>query len=172
MIHPDMATLLVFLFTRCRGQPPQVLKKLLRQALPVSFNRITMDGDTSTNDTILLLASGRAGNAPITADVPRPRRMGAALNQVMGDLAQQVVADGEGATPVFKGGGEGRGLAPRGQEGRHAVALSPLVKTAMAGADVNWGRIMAALGRSGAASTLAGWRSPSGRTTWWPKRPG
>jgi len=149
MIHPDMATLLVFLFTDAAASP-KILKKLLRQALPVSFNRITVDGDTSTNDTILLLASGRAGNARLEAAGPAMTALGDALNQVMGELAWQVVADGEGARHAYRV--EITGAATRAEAKRAAltVALSPLVKTAMAGEDVNWGRIMAALGRAGA----------------------
>jgi glutamate N-acetyltransferase/amino-acid N-acetyltransferase len=149
MIHPDMATLLVFIFSDVAATP-KVLKTLLRQALPVSFNRITVDGDTSTNDTILLLASGRAGNAPIAAAGPAMTALGGALNQVMGELAWQVVADGEGARHVYKVVVKGAASPPEAKKAAMTVALSPLVKTAMAGEDVNWGRIMAALGRSGA----------------------
>jgi glutamate N-acetyltransferase/amino-acid N-acetyltransferase len=149
MIHPDMATLLVFIFTDAAATP-KVLKTLLRRALPVSFNRITVDGDTSTNDTVLFLAGGRAGNPMIAAEGPAMAALGEMLNQVMGDLASQVVADAEGARHLFRV--EVRGAATAGEARKAAltVALSPLVKTAMAGEDVNWGRIMAALGRSGA----------------------
>jgi len=149
MIHPDMATLLVFLFTDAAASP-KILTKLLRQALPVSFNRITVDGDTSTNDTILLLAGGRAGNAPINAPGPAMTALEEALNRVMGDLAWQVVADGEGARHVFRVVVKGAVSPLEAKKAAMTVALSPLVKTAMAGEDVNWGRIMAALGRSGA----------------------
>ncbi|MEW6386567.1 MAG: bifunctional glutamate N-acetyltransferase/amino-acid acetyltransferase ArgJ [Thermodesulfobacteriota bacterium] len=149
MIHPDLATLLVFVFTDA-AVSPEVLKSLLRQALPVSFNRITVDGDTSTNDTILFLASGQAGNPVIAAPGPEMAALGAVLNQVMGDLARQVVADGEGATRVFRVEVEAAASPKEALNAARTVALSPLVKTAMAGADVNWGRIMAALGRSGA----------------------
>jgi len=139
MIHPDLATLLVFIFTDAAATP-KVLKTLLKRALPVSFNRITVDGDTSTNDTVLLLAGGRAGN-PALGDM---------LNQVMGDLASQVVADAEGARHIFRVEVRGAAAAAEARKAAVTVALSPLVKTAMAGEDVNWGRIMAALGRSGA----------------------
>ncbi len=149
MIHPDMATLLVFIFSDIAATP-KVLKTLLRQALPVSFNRITVDGDTSTNDTILLLASGRAGNAPIDAASPAMTALGEALNQVMGELAWQVVADGEGARHAYKIVVKGAASPAEAKKAAMTVALSPLVKTAMAGEDVNWGRIMAALGRAGA----------------------
>ncbi|MCK9374731.1 MAG: bifunctional glutamate N-acetyltransferase/amino-acid acetyltransferase ArgJ [Syntrophobacterales bacterium] len=149
MIHPDMATLLVFVFTDAAATP-KVLKTLLRQALPVSFNRITVDGDTSTNDTILLLASGLAGNARIEAAGPAMTALGEALNQVLGELAWQVVADGEGARHAYKVLVQGAATPAGAKKAAMTVALSPLVKTAMAGEDVNWGRIMAALGRSGA----------------------
>jgi glutamate N-acetyltransferase / amino-acid N-acetyltransferase len=149
MIHPDMATLLVFVFTDAAATP-KVLKTLLRQALPVSFNRITVDGDTSTNDTILLLASGKAGNTVITGAGPGMAALGEALNQVMGELAWQVVADGEGARHAYKVLVQGAASPAEAKKAAMTVALSPLVKTAMAGEDVNWGRIMAALGRAGA----------------------
>jgi glutamate N-acetyltransferase / amino-acid N-acetyltransferase len=149
MIHPDMATLLVFLFTDAAATPP-VLKTLLLQALPLSFNRITVDGDTSTNDTILLLASGKAGN-PIVAAAGKPMvALGEAVNRVMHDLARQVVADGEGARHVYRIEVTGAASPGEAKKAAMTVALSPLVKTAMAGEDVNWGRIMAALGRAGA----------------------
>jgi glutamate N-acetyltransferase/amino-acid N-acetyltransferase len=149
MIHPDMATLLVFIFTDAAAAP-QVLKTLLRQALPHSFNRITVDGDTSTNDTILLLAGGRAGNAVITGAGAPMSALGAAVTQVMGELARQVVADGEGARHVYRIEVLGAASPAEAKNAAMTVALSPLVKTAMAGEDVNWGRIMAALGRAGA----------------------
>jgi glutamate N-acetyltransferase/amino-acid N-acetyltransferase len=149
MIHPDMATLLVFLFTDAAASP-KVLKTLLRQALPHSFNRITVDGDTSTNDTILLLAGGRAGNAVIKADGADTAALGEAVSRVMGELARQVVADGEGARHVYRVEVVGAATPAEAKKAAMTVALSPLVKTAMAGEDVNWGRIMAALGRAGA----------------------
>jgi len=150
MIHPDMATLLVFIFTDAAATP-QVLKTLLRQALPISFNRITVDGDTSTNDTILLLASGRAGNAVISEAGAMMSALGEAVNRVMHDLARQVVADGEGARHVYRIEVQGAATPAAAKKAAMTVALSPLVKTAMAGEDVNWGRIMAALGRAGAS---------------------
>jgi len=149
MMHPDLATLLVFIFTDAAATP-RVLKQLLRQALPVSFNRITVDGDTSTNDTILLLAGGRAENAVITEPGPEMAALGEGLLMVMGDLARQVVADGEGARHVYRVRVKGAATPAEALKAARTVALSPLVKTAMAGEDVNWGRIMAALGRSGA----------------------
>jgi glutamate N-acetyltransferase/amino-acid N-acetyltransferase len=149
MIHPDLATLLVFIFTDAAATA-RVLKTLLHQALPVNFNRITVDGDTSTNDTILFLAGGKAKNPVIAANGPAMTALGQALNQVMGELARQVVADGEGARHAYRVEVEGAATAAEAKKAAATVALSPLVKTAMAGEDVNWGRIMAALGRSGA----------------------
>jgi glutamate N-acetyltransferase/amino-acid N-acetyltransferase len=149
MIHPELATLLVFIFTDAAASP-KILKKLLRQSLTKNFNRITVDGDTSTNDTILLLASGLAGNAPIEAVGPAMTALGEALNQVMGELAWQVVADGEGARHVYRVEVQGAATPAEAKKAALTVATSPLVKTAMAGEDVNWGRIMAALGRAGA----------------------
>ena len=149
MIHPDLATLLVFVFTDAAASPG-VLKDLLRRALPLSFNRVTVDGDTSTNDCILWLASGKAGNPLITANGSGMAALGEGLNQVLGDLARQVVADGEGARHFFRVQVQGAATPKEAVKAARTVALSPLVKTAMAGEDVNWGRIMAALGRSGA----------------------
>jgi glutamate N-acetyltransferase/amino-acid N-acetyltransferase len=149
MIHPDLATLLVFLFTDAAAEP-RVLKELLRQALPLSFNRITVDGDTSTNDTILLLAGGRAGNPVISEAGPEMAALAEGVCLVMGDLARQVVADGEGARHVYRIEVTGAATPLEALKAARTVALSPLVKTAMAGEDVNWGRIMGALGRSGA----------------------
>jgi glutamate N-acetyltransferase/amino-acid N-acetyltransferase len=149
MIHPDMATLLVFLFTDAAASS-KVLKTLLRQALTKSFNRITVDGDTSTNDTILLLAGGQAGNPVITGAGAAMSALGEAVARVMGELAYQVVADAEGARHVYRVEVLGAATAAEAKKAALTVALSPLVKTAMAGEDVNWGRIMAALGRAGA----------------------
>jgi glutamate N-acetyltransferase / amino-acid N-acetyltransferase len=149
MIHPDMATLLVFIFTDAAASPG-ILKTLLRQALTTSFNRITVDGDTSTNDTILFLAGGKAGNTPIREAGADMAGLGEALNGVMGELARQVVADGEGALHVYRVEVWGAATPSEAKRAAMTVATSPLVKTAMAGEDVNWGRIMAALGRAGA----------------------
>jgi glutamate N-acetyltransferase/amino-acid N-acetyltransferase len=148
MIHPDMATLLSFVFTDA-AVSASVLQKLLKQAVEKSFNRLSIDGDTSTNDTVLLMASSRAGNDPVT-DLAGARPFAELLNQLLGNLARQIVADGEGVTRVYRVAVEGATSALEARKAAATVATSPLVKTAMAGADVNWGRIMAALGRSGA----------------------
>jgi len=148
MIHPDMATLLSFLVTDA-AVDAAVLKKLLQHAADQSFNRITIDGDTSTNDTVLMMASGRAGH-PLVTDVTAAAPFGQLLNRLLADLAQQLVADGEGASRVYRVVVKGAFSPKEARQAAATVATSPLVKTAMAGADVNWGRIMAALGRSGA----------------------
>ena len=148
MIHPDMATLLSFVFTDAAISAP-VLKKLLVQAVNRSFNRVSIDGDTSTNDTVLLLASGRAGHQPVI-DLDQAAPLGELLDRLLGELAQQIVADGEGASRVYRVVVQGAAAPLEARKAAVTVATSPLVKTAMAGADVNWGRIMAALGRSGA----------------------
>ncbi len=148
MIHPDMATLLSFLCTDAAISAP-VLHQLLKEAVDHSFNRVSIDGDTSTNDTALLLASGRAGH-PEVRDLAAAAPFAELLHQVLGDLARQIVADGEGVTRVYEIIIEGAASARQARQAAATVATSPLVKTAMAGADVNWGRIMAALGRSGA----------------------
>ena len=149
MIHPDMATLLAFVFTDA-AVASEMVKSFLKEAVDQSFNRISIDGDTSTNDTVLLLASGRAGNEP------RPGRGAASaafqdmLAGVMQDLARQVVADGEGVSRVYRLIVQGAATPAEAKKAAATLATSPLVKTAMTGADVNWGRLMAALGRSGA----------------------
>lgn len=149
MIHPDMATMLVFLLTDA-VVAPNTLKAALKQGLVTSFNRITVDGDTSTNDCVLVLANGIAGHSPIEQlQSPGGEILSTSLQTVMADLAAQVVRDGEGAAHVFKVIIEGAASAADAVKGARTVALSPLVKTAVAGNDANWGRIMAALGRAG-----------------------
>jgi glutamate N-acetyltransferase/amino-acid N-acetyltransferase len=148
MIHPDMATLLAFVCTDAAISAP-VLKQLLKLAVNRSFNRISIDGDTSTNDTLLLMASGMAGHPPVT-DLAAAAPFGKLLDRLLADLALQIVADGEGVSRVFRVVIEGAASPREARQAAATVATSPLVKTAMAGADVNWGRIMAALGRSGA----------------------
>ncbi len=149
MIAPDMATMLSFVFTDAAIAAP-VLQELLNQGCAASFNCITVDSDTSTSDTLMLFATGRAGNAEITAlDDPRLQDFRAALNALLVDLACQVVRDGEGAgkfiTITVSGADSHRAARVVGL----AIANSPLVKTAVAGADANWGRIVMAVGKSG-----------------------
>jgi glutamate N-acetyltransferase/amino-acid N-acetyltransferase len=149
MIAPDMATLLVFVCTDANIEA-KVLDHWVRAGADSSFNCITVDGDTSTNDSLIVLASGAAGNEPLTdIESSESRAFGAALASVLRDLAIQVVMDAEGATKLIEievSGAAGRESARRVA---FTVANSPLVKTAFFGQDANWGRIVAAAGRSG-----------------------
>ncbi|MCG8596574.1 MAG: bifunctional glutamate N-acetyltransferase/amino-acid acetyltransferase ArgJ [Kiloniellales bacterium] len=149
MIAPDMATMLGFVFTDA-AIPAPVLQRLLGAATEVSFNSITVDGDTSTSDTVLLCATGKAGSPP-PADPDDPALAGfaAALEDLMVELAQLIVRDGEGAqkfVTIRVSGAESRAAARRIGL---AIGNSPLVKTAVAGADANWGRIVMAVGKAG-----------------------
>ncbi len=149
MIAPDMATMLAFLFTDA-AIPPGVLKSLLRRANAGSFNAITVDSDTSTSDAVLLFATAGAENGPVEkASDPRLGGFKAALAGVMRDLAQQVVRDGEGATKFVTVSVTGAENAASARRIALAIANSPLVKTAIAGEDANWGRIVMAVGKSG-----------------------
>lgn len=146
MIHPDMATLLG-LITTDAAVPADTLADLLREAADLSFNAISIDGDTSTNDTILLLANGASG-VPVDDDETRGM-FGAALNDVCRALAMMVVRDGEGVTRVVAIRVSGAASSENARQVANTIATSPLVKTAFAGGDPNWGRIMMAAGRSG-----------------------
>jgi glutamate N-acetyltransferase/amino-acid N-acetyltransferase len=152
MIHPQLAaaphaTMLVYICTDAAAEPG-LLQRLLNAAVETSFNRISIDGDTSTNDTVLLLASGGSGakltdaSASVFAD---------ALTHVCVSLAKQIVADGEGATHLVELNIRGAASDADALRVAKAIAHSPLVKTAWAGNDPNWGRLMAATGYSGAA---------------------
>ncbi|HWG19926.1 MAG TPA: bifunctional glutamate N-acetyltransferase/amino-acid acetyltransferase ArgJ [Terracidiphilus sp.] len=148
MIHPQLvphATMLVYVLTDADVEPP-VLQEYLNHAIELSFNRISVDGDTSTNDTVLLLASGASG-ATIGGD---HTEFAKALTQVCTSLAKQVVADGEGITHVVELRIDGAACDADALKVAKAIAHSPLVKTAWAGCDPNWGRLMAAIGYSGA----------------------
>ncbi len=150
MIHPQLATMLVYLFTDV-GASPSELQSLLREACDQSLNCMSIDGDTSTNDTVLLLASGASG-ARVGArakDVRVRKKFSAALTAVCQSLAEQIVSDGEGVQHVIRLFVEqARGREEALQVAR-TIAHSMLVKTAWAGADPNWGRILAAVGRCG-----------------------
>ncbi|MCG8692588.1 MAG: bifunctional glutamate N-acetyltransferase/amino-acid acetyltransferase ArgJ [Minwuiales bacterium] len=150
MIAPDMATMLAFFFTDAK-LPAAVLRDLLKPANEKSFNSITVDGDTSTSDTVLLFATGkgpRHGKVDAAND-PRLKAFRAALLDCMTDLAQQIVRDGEGAGKFISITVTGAASAPAARRIGLTVANSPLVKTAIAGADANWGRIVMAVGRAG-----------------------
>lgn len=149
MIAPDMATMLGFVFTDA-AVPPAVLRALVTEAVDRSFNCSTVDGDTSTSDTILVCATGAAGNGP--ADAAGDRRLAAfraGLTDLMADLAKQVVADGEGAEKFITIEVTGATSKRAARRIGLAIANSPLVKTAIAGEDANWGRIVMAVGKSG-----------------------
>jgi glutamate N-acetyltransferase/amino-acid N-acetyltransferase len=148
MIHPQLvphATMLVYVLTDAAIEPT-VLDAYLREAVDVSFNRISVDGDTSTNDTVLLLASGASG----VAVGPKHSGFGKALTSICTALARQIVADGEGVKHVVELHIEGAASDADALRVAKAIAHSPLVKTAWAGSDPNWGRLAAAIGYSGA----------------------
>ena len=149
MIHPDMATMLAFVFTDAAVSAP-VLQTLLGRAVEASFNSITVDGDTSTNDTVLAFASGRCG-APLLddPDAPRAAPFAEALYTLCQSLAQAIVRDGEGASKMLHVVVEGARNREEAKQVASAVAKSPLVKTACAGSDPNWGRVLAAVGYAG-----------------------
>ncbi|MDW7643745.1 MAG: bifunctional glutamate N-acetyltransferase/amino-acid acetyltransferase ArgJ [Desulfuromonadales bacterium] len=149
MIHPNMATMLGFVMTDAEVEPA-FLKDALRQAVADSFNSITVDGDTSTNDMVLILANGLAGNAPIQEGTEAGAAFLQALKTVLLDLAKMIVRDGEGATKVVRIHVQGALNAVEAKTVARSIATSSLVKTAFFGADANWGRIIAAAGYSGA----------------------
>jgi glutamate N-acetyltransferase/amino-acid N-acetyltransferase len=149
MIHPQMATTLTFLTTDA-AVTPSVLQAALRRAADQSFNRITVDGDRSTNDTILLLANGEAGASEIGGPGEALEAFQAALDAVTLWLAKDVARDGEGATKLIDVTIRGAESDDDAHRAAKAVANSPLVKTALYGRSPNWGRILAAVGYSGA----------------------
>ncbi len=175
MIAPDMATMLVYIFTDATIAPAALQKIVSRQVVD-TFNAITVDSDTSTSDALIVAATGKSKAAPI-GDLRGKvaKTFEEAMRSVMMDLAHQVVRDGEGATKFVEVRVEGAADAADARRAAMAIANSPLVKTAIAGEDPNWGRIVMAVGKSGAKAdrdtmsirfgdlTLAenGWRSPS-----------
>ena len=148
MIHPNMATMLGFV---CTDAPvgPEALHSALSRAVEKSFNRITVDGDTSTNDCVLCLAGGAAGGEPIAPDTLEWAQLADLLEQVCVSLAKQIVADGEGATKLVTLTVEGLETEADAVTIARQVATSSLVKTALFGCDPNWGRILAAAGQTG-----------------------
>lgn len=152
MIHPDMATLLAVVTTDA-NVPSAALQPLLQRVADATFNCVTVDGDTSTNDTVLLLANGAAGGPPLT-EGPALDAFESAVLTVCDSLAEQVVADAEGSERYFRVGIAGAVDDAQARRAALVVAESPLVKSAVHGGDPNWGRIVAALGRSGASFTL------------------
>lgn len=149
MIEPNMATMLGFITTDANIDSEQ-LQKALSTITDLTFNAITVDGDTSTNDTVLVMANGLAGNTPLTPEHPDWDNFFGALKAVAEDLAKSIARDGEGATKLIEVEVDG---AISDEEARiiaKSVVGSPLVKTAVFGCDANWGRIIAAVGYSGA----------------------
>ncbi len=150
MIHPNMATMLSVIATDV-AISGELLARALRHAVEASFNRITVDGDTSTNDTVVVLANGKVGHPPIlSADDPRFPLFVDVLTQVSRTLAQMIVRDGEGATKFVTIRVRGAVSQEDALRAAKAVANSPLCKTAFYGGDANWGRVLAAVGYSGA----------------------
>ncbi len=149
MIHPHMATMLSYITTDAAVQPA-ALQKMLRAAIDVSFNRITVDGDTSTNDSVIALASGLSG-AAIRPGTPDAKKFQQGLTEACQALAKMIVKDGEGASKIARIEVRGARSASDAERVARAVANSPLVKTALCGSDPNWGRIVCAAGYSGAA---------------------
>jgi glutamate N-acetyltransferase/amino-acid N-acetyltransferase len=147
MIAPDMATMLVYIFTDAKIRPA-ILQRMLSRNVDATFNSITVDSDTSTSDTVLLAATGQAAAAEVKGAVSKAFET--ALHGVMRDLALQVVRDGEGATKLVEVRITGAKTGEDATKVAFSIANSPLVKTAIAGQDPNWGRIVAAIGKSGA----------------------
>ena len=149
MIEPNMATMLGFITTDAAIHP-KALDQALREAVEVSFNRVVVDGDRSTNDTVILMASGAAGNQMLTPYHPQWQYFVDALTTVCLELGKKTVLDGEGATKFVTVRVKGARTAEDAQMAARAVSKSPLVKTSWFGLDPNWGRVIAAVGYSGA----------------------
>ncbi len=149
MIRPDMATMLAFLITDA-AVDGEVLQEVLQESVDASFNRVTVDGDTSTNDMVLILANGSSGSSTIDRNHPDYPTFKEAMQWVCTELAKDLARDGEGATKFLNVVVEGAATPEDARKAAFTVAESMLVKTALFGEDPNWGRVMAALGRSGA----------------------
>ena len=149
MIHPNMATMLVFITTDC-AIAPDLLQKALSGDIANTFNMISIDGDTSTNDMVTVLANGLAGNAPITAEGEAFNTFMKALNTVTISLCRKIAGDGEGATKLLECKVSGAADLATAKTVAKSVICSSLLKAAMFGADANWGRVLCAIGYSGA----------------------
>ena len=150
MIHPNMGTMLCFITTDCAVSSEMIRKALLFN-VKRTFNRVTVDGDTSTNDMCTVLANGMAGNAEITAEDPAYEAFREALQTVMQDLARKIAADGEGASKLMTCTVKGAKDEETAEVLAKSIAGSSLTKAAMFGSDANWGRVLCAMGYSGAA---------------------
>ncbi|TCM63285.1 glutamate N-acetyltransferase [Acinetobacter calcoaceticus] len=149
MIRPNMATMLGFVATDVPISQ-HVLKQMLNESVNQSFNRITVDGDTSTNDSCILVATGQAGGQELTSiDDPRYAELLTIVNRVMARLAQLIIRDGEGATKFISVTVEGGANTQECCDVAYSIAHSPLIKTAMFASDPNWGRILCAIGYAG-----------------------
>jgi glutamate N-acetyltransferase / amino-acid N-acetyltransferase len=149
MIRPDMATMLGFIATDAAVEPV-ALQRMLETAMSRSFNRITVDGDTSTNDACVLIATGKAANTAIRVPLGEEgRQLQSAIDEVCVFLAEAIVRDGEGATKFIRIAVSGGGDEQECRAVAYTIAHSPLVKTAFFASDANWGRILAAIGRAG-----------------------
>jgi glutamate N-acetyltransferase/amino-acid N-acetyltransferase len=150
MIAPDMATMLAYVFTDA-ALAPSALQAMLSKSVERSFNAITVDSDTSTSDTLMIFATGEAEGAPRIADAADPRAAAfrRALDKLLRNLAQQVVRDGEGARKFITVNVEGASSRKAAKRIAFSIANSPLVKTACAGEDANWGRVVMAVGKAG-----------------------
>ena len=153
MIHPNMATMLVFLTTDCAISSP-LLQKALSTDVQSSFNMVSVDGDTSTNDMVVILANGLAGNVPITEEKEDFALFMKALNTVTVALCKALAADGEGATKFLECKVTGAKSLEDAKKAAKAVICSSLLKAAMFGADANWGRVLCAIGYSGAETDV------------------
>ena len=149
MIHPNLATMLVFITTDA-AISSQMLQKALRTDVQATFNMLSIDGDTSTNDTVAVLANGLAGNEEITAEGEDFTAFMEALNAITVELSRRIVADGEGATKLLECVATGADTLAAARAATKSVVCSSLFKSAMFGADANWGRILCAIGYSGA----------------------
>jgi glutamate N-acetyltransferase/amino-acid N-acetyltransferase len=153
MIHPNMATMLAYITTDAAVEPG-LMSTIVKGIADRSFNQVTVDGDSSTNDTFLILANGAAGNATVIAGTNEADRLEVALREVARQLARAIARDGEGATKLISVKVDGALSDPDARAAARAVASSSLVKTAVHGGDPNWGRIVCALGYSGAELAL------------------
>ena len=150
MIHPNMATMLCFITTDA-AIAPEMLRKALSGDVANTFNMVSIDGDTSTNDMVVVLANGMAGNAPVTKDGEDFNAFMCALNTVTVQLCRLLAGDGEGATKLLECKVTGAAEAQTAKTVAKSVICSSLLKAAMFGADANWGRVLCAIGYSGAA---------------------
>ena len=149
MIHPNMATMLVFITTDC-GITPEMLNIALKGDVPNTFNMTSVDGDTSTNDMVTVLANGLAGNEPIAAEGEEFATFMKALNTITIQLCRMIAGDGEGATKLLECTATGADTLEAAKTAAKSVITSSLFKAAMFGADANWGRVLCAIGYSGA----------------------